>query len=289
MVFTSLQLQSCFFGWYGRSLQDIQACLDALAGNKTITSTGAADQNSGRAYMYDMLYSHIWRNNSNAPCTLTFYKLTPRGDVPSFVSGNITPAMAITPPSTYNYGDCLIQDPVAWTQPFADMIPAIAGNGFASSNLGSTPYMNPVLTGKFKIKRIKVNRMGMKVHTTILKPGEEINLTTKALKPFGCWFNKFYLAADNSKNISQIWEALRATPILMIQAHGDIVHETGAPGNIATGKLWIDYMVRRKGRFVFTQTKGTRLYRPWANAPVFVGAPELHEDITAATEAEVDT
>lgn len=284
MDLTTVGTQTAYFGWVGRSIMDLQAALNALALNAASTSSSATTRNSGSCYQYDMMWSHRWRNNSNAPVVLRFWKLTPRRDIPrQSASGAGFPNF--TPPGTFNYGDALVKDPAGWTQPIGELSVPIAGT-WSHASLGTTPFMNPSLTRAFKIRKLYVQFEGKKQHNVTMKQGQECGLTTRKMRPLGVTYNKFALDGNNAMSLGQVYQALRITPLFMIQMEGIIVHDSLNLDRINKGIGFIEYMRETKGRILYNDAIGLKKYNPFTDAPAFTGVPMFGEIVAAGQEEE---
>lgn len=287
MDLATVGTQTAFFGWLGRSMADIQAILDNLNLLNGATSGANASRNSGSAYQYDMMWSHRWRNNSNGPVVLRFWKLYPRRDMPAKQTGMDFPGL--TPAFGYGYGDCLVQDPNGWTQPFLDMATPVGALNFTASHLGVTPFMNPSLVRAFKVKKCYVQFEGRKQHNVTMKQGTECGLTVKKLRPYAATFSKFGMISTQANSIGQAYQCLKETPLIMIQMEGIIVHDSLNLDRINKGIGYIEYMVERKGRILISDSFGLKRHNPYGAATAFAGVPMFGELVAAAQEEEKET
>lgn len=291
---TNPNVQAAAFMWLHRSIQDIQACLDVQGQAKGSTSATLGTINSSKTYLYDVVSSHTWRNNSNAECHLQFYKLSVRRDIPAYTLSATAPQLS--PPATYNYQDCARINPTGWTAPLADLTP-VAASGFGGTDVNYTPYMNPILTSCFKIKKVSVMGPKGKSSVQVLRPGETASLTTKASKPMMCSFNKFFLTSTQSNKVGEIWEALKETPLLLMIIRGTPAHDSAnpvlpptnaTPAPVVIGKAWVDYNVKAHARFVYNRLGGAQMYHPFGAAAAITGNLEQVPEVTANVATEQD-
>lgn len=284
MQLTTLNNQTCFVGWQGLGLQDIQACLDDS--KKEQVSGENANETMKTRYMYDMQWNHNWRNNSNAPVHLSFWKLVCRRDIPAYRAGTSAQSAPFTPVADYKYDSCLLQDPGGWTNPIANDMQTSLSSGWSYAKVGTTPYSSPFVTKNFKISKMFVSKGAMKVHNVLLRPGEELTFSKKRTRPYGTSFAKFYLSYDYSADLGDQWECLKETPLMFITMRGVNVHDSVTTTNVQTGKGWVDYTVIRRGCFVRSNHLPVLKYNPFADAAAFGANATVHEEVGGVAETE---
>lgn len=291
----SIGTQQDFTHYAGMSLMDIQMGLDISKGASNVGSeTVPDDVNNIKAYLYDGQWEHTWRNNSSAPYTLTFYKITPRSAVPNWAK-TATAMSNIAPASEYTHTACVrVANPVgadtmtAWTNPIEYDLETLTGAAtFTGSELALTPYNNTMLTRAYKIKPIRVSKEGVKAHNVMLKPGQQCSLMTKRTKPFSVNFHKFHLDSRMAATIHDAYECLPSTPLLFIQMKGVPVHDSADQSKVTSGKGWCDYVRTCRLRHARATTLTTQRYNPYATMiPTFTGTVEVHEEESGTVEEE---
>lgn len=265
---TSLNTQAFFTMWKGRTIQDIQNALDVISATAGSNSGTSAATNSLKMYMFDHVVDHCWRNNGqNVDIELQFYQLTPRNSMPSFVAGTSVSAATISPPSTYNYADCILASPTLMTTGMSDESALIAaGTQITQADVSATPFMCSPLCGMFKIKRFKVKGPSGFKSIQRLTGGQSCIASVSNRKPFLVNYNKFMLTSSPAKKLSETWEVLRSTPLILCYVRGTCAHDTANHATIRTSQGSVDYLVKRHWKLLEVEkqcTAGVRTMLPY--------------------------
>lgn len=293
---TNVNSKANFTIWHGVNIQDFQAVLDIITNTVNSTPLSALKLNGLKAYMYDHVAMHSFRNNStNAECELQFYKLIPRTGVPAYASsaaGSLETFPTITPPADFNYTSCVRNAPTMLKYPYDDEdVSVTAGTKMSAFDINATPYMNPILTSLFKIKKLRVNGS----HIVKLQAGASCQFTVKHTKPKLVNWNKFGMpvmqvpVANQGSRLGQVWEVLPHCPVVLVYLRGSTSHDSTAVSNVAIGTAEIDYVSRRHWRVALPEkgeTTGITTYQPFTASTDFAATEEQANIETGGMAAE---
>jgi hypothetical protein len=243
-----------FSFWKHMSVMDID---NTLIGWEAKTANATSSQNSGtgsgnayKTYLCNLVRTTEMRNASPADLHLQFFALYPRRDMP--VSQGATACPQIAPLASNAPGDCVITNPIMWTQPFTDQpiapdaanIVTAAGSKIGYNNPAVTPYMNPTLCQAFKIRRIKVSFPDGKKSSGILHIGDTVRFSGTRKAPFMVSYNKFGLDAEAAYVVRNQWEVMRQTPLIFCLMRGTPSHDTTVKTNVGLGAGYLDIVQR---------------------------------------------
>lgn len=287
MLSTNISSKTSYTMWHGLSTTDIQSSIDfgvsgyQVAGSATVGSLAQA-----RLYMYGHRASHVWKNNSNTVAVMEFYILLPRRDLPVYLGRNGGVGVGyqvISPPNSYNYGDCVRQDPNMYTAPFGQMGNAssyIAATKISANDIDATPYMNSWMASFFKIKRLRVNGPSGHSARQTIQPGQEASLLVNHPKPRLVNYAKYGLTGAGDAGgvttdytVANTYEVLRETPLIFCYIRGGVGHDKDNPLNVATTKAWVDYICKRHWEVRIVQSGG-KTSQSLVQQTTFTGAAE---------------
>ena len=108
--------------------------------------------------------------------------------------------------------------------------------------------MSTKLTRMCKISRMKVKWPdGSFKSKGVLDPGQEIVFTCKSLKPFSLSYDKYGLTNATGSVLSQAYDALVQTPLILVKKSGVLTHSDSEVANVNfvnTGFARIDYQTK---------------------------------------------
>lgn len=272
----TLNKQNFYFGWHGKSLMDIQASLDTILNTATATGATASSLNTQKSYMYDHVATHTMRvNTTYAEASLKFFKLTPRSAIPSFIGGG-SAFPRISPPATYNYNDCLTENPALFTVSIGDEAAGVTGQPeMTYSDPNMTLFDDPTLCSLFKIRPMKVNGPSGRNFSHKLLPGQEVNWVVKHSKPTLINCAKFGLLSTPVSSLGNTWEVLPQTPLFCCIIVGTPSRDTAAPTTrVGLGLASADYIVRRHWRTLLPEKNagyGVTTYAPFGGPGAVTG------------------
>lgn len=296
---TAANSKTNFTIWHGVNIQDYQAVLDIIGNTASSTAVTALKLNALKAYMYDHVAIHNFRNNStNAECELQFYKLIPRTAVPAYVAnagGNLETFPTITPPADFNYNSCARISPTMLKYPYDDEDVSVTGGvKMTSEDINATPYMNPILTSLFKIKKMRVGGS----HIVRLQAGGSCSFTVKHTKPKLVNWNKFGIPVMQVANVNsgsrlgQVWEVLPHCPVVLVYLRGTTSHDNTSVGTVGIGTAEIDYVSRRHWRVALPEkgeVNSVTTYQPFTAVANFAATEEQTNIETGALGTETFT
>lgn len=239
--------------WKHYGMWDTQVALDfatGVAGSNGLTNPS---DNTIRTFLKSLTRRHVWRSAlQGGEQELEFYQLIPRNNLPQAINvggtANNGPQIAPNATADYKTGGAQLT-PTMWSQPFSDENSAMtSGGSYANQKISATqnmvtPYMNPVLTSLFKIKKLKVSGPNGVSSLQRLQPGQECTFTGKFQGPKMISWNNIGLTGQsgNTAGAASFYEYMKGQTMIFMIARGTVSHSTQTKTNVVESAGSIDY------------------------------------------------